>query len=57
MYDLIESIISHNWDSQQYNSTEQQIMYYICGALIIIFSVVFIDLVYRTFAHFWRGKI
>lgn len=56
MYDLIKSIILHNWDTQNYNTTEQQILYYICGTLIIILVVVFIDLVYRTFSHFWRGK-
>lgn len=47
MYDIVESIISHSWNNDYYNSTEQQITYYICGACIIIFFVVVIDLVYR----------
>lgn len=56
MYDIIKSIIEHTWDSSSYNTSEQQIVYYICGALIIIFTVVFIDLVYRVFSNFWRTK-
>ena len=55
MYDLIDNIINHVWQTgTSYNSTEQQTLYYICGALIIIFTVVFIDLLYRIFRHFWR---
>lgn len=55
MYDLIDNIIKHAWQTgTNYNSTEQQTIYYICGALIIIFTVVFIDLLYRIFRHFWR---
>lgn len=56
MFDLIYDIISHTWDTSVYSSSEQQILYYICGALIIILTVVFIDLVYRVFGHFWRSK-
>jgi hypothetical protein len=56
MYNIIKEIISHSWDTQNYNTTEQQIIYYICGCCIIIFSVVFIDLCYRIFSHFWKSK-
>lgn len=52
MYSIIEAIIDHNWVT---GSSDQQYIYYICGALIVIFTVVFIDLVYRVFFHFWRG--
>lgn len=52
MYDLIEAIISHSWQSNY--TGDQQYIYYICGALIIIFAVVFVDLIYRVFSHFWR---
>ena len=52
MYDLISNIIGHSWISQ--NAGEQQYIYYIAGALIIILTVVFIDMVYRVFSHFWR---
>lgn len=51
MYDLISGIIDHSWST---GSSEQQYIYYICGALIIIFSVVVIDLIYRVFSHFWK---
>lgn len=52
MYDLISNIIDHTWITQ--SSGEQQYIYYICGALIIILTVVFIDMIYRVFSHFWR---
>lgn len=56
MYDIIAGIVQHSWDNDYYNNTEQQITYYIAGALIIILTVVFIDLVYRVFSHFWNGR-
>ena len=43
MYDIIYSIINHTWDNQLYSSTEQQQIYYICGALIILFTIWIID--------------
>lgn len=52
MYDLITGIISHAWST---NSSEQSIIYYICGALICLFSVVFIDLIRDIFCGFFRG--
>lgn len=52
MYDIIENIISHSWETS--NSAQTQI-YYICGALIVVLTAVFIDMVYRVFSHFWRG--
>ena len=52
MYEIIQNIIGHVWNTQY--SGDQQYIYYICGALIIIFSIVIIDLVYRIFSHFWR---
>lgn len=54
MYDLIKNIILHTWDTSNYSSSEQQIIYYICGVMIVIFTVVFIDLVYRIFSNFWK---
>lgn len=56
MWDLIYEIIAHTWNTDAWNSTEQQIITYICGALIIILTVTFIDLIYRVFSHFWRGR-
>lgn len=51
MYDLIAGIIDHSWST---GSSEQQYIYYICGTLIVIFTVVFVDLIYRVFRHFWK---
>lgn len=53
MFDIIQDIINHSWVTQ--NAGDQQYIYYIAGALIIILSVTFIDLIYRVFSHFWRG--
>lgn len=50
MYDIIYGIINHPWTT---GTSEQQYIYYICGALIIILTVVFIDMVYRVFRSFW----
>ena len=52
MYDIIENIISHSWET---SNSAQQYIYYICGALIIVLTAVFVDMVYRVFSHFWRG--
>lgn len=52
MYDIIQGIIDHSWISQ--GAGDQQYIYYICGALIIILTCVFVDLVYRVFRHFWK---
>lgn len=52
MYDLISDIISHTYIP---GSDDQLFIYSIAGALIVIFSVVFIDLAYRVFSHFWNG--
>lgn len=51
MYEIIEGIINHNWVT---GSSDQQYIYYICGTVIVILTVVFIDMVYRVFSHFWR---
>ena len=49
MYDLIQGIIGHNWTT---GGSDQQYIYYICGALIVILTCVFIDMVYRVFRSF-----
>lgn len=51
MYDIIENLINHNWVT---GTSEQQYIYYICGSLIILFTCVIIDMVYRVFSHFWK---
>lgn len=52
MYQIIEQIINHSWTT---GDSSQQYIYYICGALIIVLTAVFVDMVYRVFSHFWRG--
>lgn len=52
MYDIISGIIDHSWIST--NAGEQQYIYYICGALIIVLMVTFIDLVRCIFRGFIR---
>lgn len=52
MYDLIQSIVGHNWTT---GSSDQQYIYYCCLALIIIFAVVFIDMIRDIFSSFLRG--
>lgn len=52
MYDIIQGIIDHSWVTS--STSDQQYIYYIAGALIILFSVVFIDIIYRIFSHFWK---
>lgn len=45
MYDVISQIINHEWVSNY--SGEQQYIYYIAGAIIVLFFVSMIDLFYR----------
>lgn len=52
MYDILHGIIDHSYTT---GDSMQQYIIYGCIVVIIIFSVVFIDLIYRVFSHFWRG--
>lgn len=52
MYDLIKNLIDHSWITQ--NAGDQQYIYYIVGAIILILTVVFIDMVYRLLRSFVR---
>lgn len=52
MYSVISSIINHSWITQ--NAGDQQYIYYIAGAVIVVLTVVIVDLVYRVFRNFWR---
>lgn len=53
MYDLIANIIDHSWQSNY--TSDQQYIYYICGALIVILTVVFIDVIRDIIRSFTRG--
>ena len=50
MYDIVKGIIDHEWMTT--NGNEQQYIYYICGTLIIVFTVVFIDGIRHLFRRF-----
>lgn len=52
MYDILFNIIGHSYTT---GDSMQQYIIYGCICLIIVYSVVFIDLIYRIFSHFWRG--
>ena len=53
LYEIVRNMIDHTWVTT--SQGDQQYIYYICGAIIILVTVVLIDLIYRTFAHFWRS--
>lgn len=53
LYDIISSMIGHTWQSNY--TGDQQYIYYIAGALIILAFIQATDMIYRTFAHFWRA--
>lgn len=53
MYDIIVNIISHEWVSNY--TGDQQYIYYICGCLISILTVVFIDEIRSIFRRFTHG--
>lgn len=55
MYNLIESLIDHVWQSNY--TGDQQYIYYIAGAIIIIITVTFIDLVYRLIRGIFRKGV
>ena len=52
MYSLIENLIDHEYVSNY--GGDQQYIYMICGALIIVITAVVIDLIYRGISHFWK---
>lgn len=52
MYDIIRNIIDHSWST---GGSDQQYIYYICGALILLLTVVFIDFIRDIFRGYSRG--
>lgn len=54
MYDLIKNLIDHTWQSGTTASGDQQYVYYITGALIIILTVVVIDMIFQIIRSFTR---
>lgn len=43
MYEIIKTILDHSWDTSGYSTTEQQLVYYIAGALIVLFTIWILD--------------
>lgn len=54
MYDLIQNLINHTWITQ--GAGDQQYIYYICGALICLLTVIIVDFVYRVLRSFLPHK-
>lgn len=54
MYDIISGIIAHTWQSNY--TSDQQYIYYICGAVIIVFSVAFIDAIKSLLSAYLPGR-
>lgn len=52
MYEIIQSLIDHAYVT---GDSMQQYIIYTCCTLILLLVVVFIDMIYRVFSHFWRG--
>lgn len=55
MFDLIKEIISHVWVNDQYTS-EQQYIYFICGAMIIVLTVWVLDSLTRFIINIGRKR-
>lgn len=53
MYEIIESIIDHAWQSNY--TSDQQYIYYICCAMIPLLAVIIIDIIRDIFSSFLRG--
>lgn len=54
MYEIIEAILAHSWQSNY--TSDQQYIYYIAGALIIIFATDLLDWIHRLFSSFLGSK-
>lgn len=52
MYDIISGIIAHSWVNNY--TSDQQYIFYICGAMLLILTVAFIDVIKTIFAAFLR---
>lgn len=51
MYDVIGNIIQYSGSN---SALYDEFAFNCSGALIIVLTVVFVDLLYRVFRHFWR---
>ena len=53
MYDLIEQIISHLWDADSLTQ-EQEYIFMICGALIILITIWILDAISAFIINFGK---
>lgn len=53
MYEIIRQIIDHEYVTNY--GGDQQYIYYIVGAMIILLTVSFIDMIRGVFRGFFRG--
>lgn len=53
MYEIIQNIIDHEYVTNY--GGDQQYIYCIVGALIVLLTVVFVDMVCGIFRGFFRG--
>lgn len=53
MYQVVEQMIGHTWQTNY--TGDQQYIYYICGSLICLLTVVFIDKIFEMFRRFTHG--
>lgn len=51
MYDIIANIINHTTQGSYYTS-EEQLIYAICGAVVLTVFFIVIDLLFRVFRNF-----
>lgn len=51
MYSVISEIIGHVFESADFG---ESYIAFISGAIIIVLTAVFVDMVYQTFSRFWR---
>lgn len=51
MYDVISEIINHTFEA---GSSGEEMIGFVCAAVIIVLTAVFVDMVYQTFSRFWR---
>lgn len=55
MFDVIKNLIDHTWDTSSYSSSEQQIIYYISGAIIVLIVCFTFNLISEIIASV-RGR-
>ena len=51
MYSVISEILGHAFENVD---SGESCIAYISGAIIIVLTAVFVDMVYQTFSRFWR---